>query len=84
VESVRGVPRALIHPRALQAARKGLEDPWASYRGEHAAATIVPPRAVEAGIGSLTAEGILPSHAAADGIGRLAVGEPFAIWQHHD
>jgi hypothetical protein len=84
VESVRCVPRALIHPRALQAARKGLEEPLASYMGEHAAPKIVQQRAVEAGIGELKAEGILPIHAAADRIGRLPVGQPFDILQHHD
>jgi hypothetical protein len=84
VESVRCVPRALIHPRALQAARTGLEEPLASYMREQAAAKIVQQGEVEARAVQVEAEGILPIHAAADRIGRLAVGQPFDILQHHD
>jgi hypothetical protein len=45
--------------------------------GEQPLAKIVQQREVEAGVGSLKAQSILPIHTAADGIGRLAVGEPF-------
>jgi hypothetical protein len=44
--------------------------------GEHAAAKVVQQREVKAWIGSLQAESIRPIHAAADRIGRLAVGQP--------
>jgi hypothetical protein len=51
--------------------------------GEQAAAKIMQQGEVKAGVRQLEAEGILPIHAAADGIGCLAVGEPFDILHHH-
>jgi hypothetical protein len=52
--------------------------------GQHATAKVMQPREVEAGVGPGEAEGIRPIHTAADGIRRLAVGQPFAILPHHD
>ena len=46
------------------------------------AANIVPQRDVDTGGSTLAAQGILPIHAAVDGIRRLAVGETLET-QHH-
>ena len=52
--------------------------------GEQALAKIVQQGEVKARVGQLEAEGIFPIHTAADGIRRLAVGEPFDILHDHD
>jgi hypothetical protein len=74
-----------LHPAPRVAGgQEGIKVPLASRMGQQAAAKIVQQHEVEAWVGSLKAEGILPIHAAADGIGRLAVGQPFDILNHHD
>jgi hypothetical protein len=79
------VPRALIHPRALQVASRGLEEPLAGLMGAQAVAKIVQQREVEPRIRQVEAQGIHPVHTAADGIGRLAIGEPFdGLHDHHE
>ena len=81
VESVRWVPRALIQPRVLQAARKASRNRWpASWVSK--TAKIVQQREVKAGVRQVETEGILPIHAAADGIGALA-GEPLDVLHYH-
>jgi hypothetical protein len=52
--------------------------------GEQALAKIVQPGEVEARVMPIEAEGIVPIHPAPDGIGRLAVGEPFDLLHHDD
>ena len=52
--------------------------------GEQPLPKIVQQGEVEARLMQIEAEGIFPIHAAPDGIGRLAVGEPFYILHHDD
>ena len=52
--------------------------------GEQALAKIVQQGEVEARVMQVEAEGIFPIHTTPDGIGRLAVGEPFDILHHDD
>ena len=64
--------------------QEGIEQPLAGLMGQQPAAKIVQQGEVEAWVRQVEAEGILPIHAAADGIGRLAIGEPFDVLHHHD
>src|SRR4030095_13803340 len=82
VESVRCVPRALIHPCALQAARKGLQEPLAGLLRHHAAEKNGQQSEVEARVVQVEAERIFPVHAAADRIGCLAISESFEVLHH--
>jgi hypothetical protein len=78
------MPRALIHPRALQAARPGLEDPLARLTGAQAVATSVQQGAVEPGVRQGEAERIGPIQAAADRLGCRAIGAPCNGLPHHE
>ncbi len=69
--------RPLGWPLRMTNGKVSIKEPLASLMGQQAAAKIVQQREVEAGVRQVEAEGILPLHAAADGIGRQAVGEPF-------
>jgi hypothetical protein len=87
-QDVRGIgplraPR-LDPPPRVAGSQEGIKEPLARLMGQHAAAKIVQQREVEAWVGSLQAQGILPIHPAADGIRCLAIGEPFDILHHHD
>jgi hypothetical protein len=70
-------------PARVAGGQEGVEAPWAGLMGEPAVANIMPPRAVEPWIRQVEAERICPGHAAADGSGGLAIGEPFNVWHHH-
>ena len=56
-------------PPRFAGGQEGIEEPLASLMGQQAVAKIVQQREVEAWVGQVEAEGILPIHAAADGIG---------------
>jgi hypothetical protein len=75
VESVCCVPRALIHPRALQVVE--IEEPLARLIGEPVWAKIVQQWEVETWVAQVEAERICPIHAAVERFGCLAIGEPF-------
>src|SRR5688500_14985666 len=85
VESVRCVPRTFTHPRALQVARRVSRNrwpaSWASMRQRKSCNKVKS----KPGSVKLRLRAYFQSlHAAADGIGRLAVGEPFDILHDHD
>jgi hypothetical protein len=52
--------------------------------GEQPLTKIVQQGEVEPRVTEVETQGILPIHAAADGIGRLAICEPFDVPHHHD
>ena len=52
--------------------------------GDEAGAELAEDGEVEAGVGQLQAEGVLPVDAAADGVGGLAIGEPLGELQDRD
>jgi hypothetical protein len=64
--------------------QEGIKEAVASLMGEQAVAKIVQQGKVEPGVGELKAQGIFPIHAAPDGIGGLAVGEPFDLLHDGD
>jgi hypothetical protein len=70
-------PTCLHPPSRFAGGQEGIEEPLAGLVGQYATAKVMPQGEVKAGVRSVEAERILPIHAAADGIGRLAVGEPF-------
>src|SRR6266487_4880230 len=84
VESVRWMPRALIHPRALHVVRTVSRNRWVASWASKRSRKIVPQREIEAGVVQVEAQRIFPIHAAAHGSGGLAVGEPFHILPNHD
>jgi hypothetical protein len=61
-----------------------IEQALSCLMGEHAAANIMQQGEVKASARQVEAEGIFPIHAAADGIGYLAVGEAFDVRHHHN
>ena len=71
-------------PRRFAGGQEGVEAPLAGRMGEHAAAKIMQQGEVTPWVGELKAQRLFPLHAAADGIGCLAVGEPFDTRHHHD
>ncbi len=76
--------RSLFAPRLDPALRftsvqQRVEQGLSAVVEEQALTKIVQQGEVESGIGQLQAQGILPIHAPAHGIGGLTVGEPFDI-----
>ena len=84
VESVRWRPRALSRPRSLQRLEQRVQEQPFGPAGDQAAAELAEHGVVEAGIGQLQAEGVLPVDAAADGVGGLAIGEVLGELQDGD
>jgi len=70
-------------PSRFAGGQEGVEEPLTSLMGEQAVAKIMQQREVEPWIRQVEAERIFPVHAAADGIGGLAIGEPFNVLHHH-
>ena len=69
---------------ALTGAPAGIQQALGGCMGAEPVATIVHAGAVEPWVGPRKAEGLRPRQAAADGIRRLAVGEPVEIRHDHD
>jgi hypothetical protein len=59
--------------------QEGVQEPLGGVMGEQTFPKIVQQRAIEAVVVQVEAQRIFPIHAAAHGIGGLAVGEPFHI-----
>jgi hypothetical protein len=70
-------------PPRVASGQEGIEEPLAGLMDQQATAKIVQQREVKARVRQGKAEGLVPVHAAADGIGGLAIGEPFDVWHHH-
>jgi hypothetical protein len=64
--------------------QEGIEQALSAVVKEQALTEIVQQGEVESGIAQLQAQGVLPIHASAHGIGALTVGEPFDILHHGD
>jgi hypothetical protein len=64
--------------------QEGIQEPLGGVMGEQPFPKIVQQCAIEARVGPGEAQGIFPIHAAAHGIGGLAVGQPFHRVPHHD
>ena len=78
-----GAPR--LDPAARFAGRQeGVQKPLGGVMGEQAFPKIVQQREIEAGVVQVEAQGIFPIHAAAHGIGGLAVGESFNVLHDHN
>jgi hypothetical protein len=75
---------ALLAPRLDPAAlftrvQERVEHELSAVMGEQALPKIMQEREVESWVSQLQTQGVLPVHAAAHGIGRLAVSKPFHI-----
>jgi hypothetical protein len=77
-----GAPRREPAP-GLAGAQEGVQKPLGGLMGEQTTAKIVQQGEVEAWVGQFETQGIFPIHAAADGIGGLAVGEPLDVLHYH-
>ena len=84
VESVRCLVRALTRPWALQVSSIASSRSRSAPPAMQAGAELAEHGEVEAGVGQLQAEGVLPVDAAADGVGGLAIGEPLGELQDGD
>ena len=83
VESVRWVPRALSQPRALQVLKKVSRSRWAASWASKRQRKSCNRVKSKPGSCQVEAEGILPIHAAPDGIGRLPISEAFEVLHDH-
>jgi hypothetical protein len=57
--------------------KEGIQQALGDRMGQQPVANIVQEGEIDAWVGQLKAEGLFPIHAAADGIRRLTIGEPF-------
>jgi hypothetical protein len=71
-------------PPCFAGGQEGIEEPLAGLMSEQAAAKIMQQGEVKAWVGEFKAQSILPIHAAADRIRRLAIGEFFDVLHYHD
>ena len=74
----------LQQPGGREARQHGLEQEQLRLAGNQSTAELRQHRGIEPGIGQLEGQGIFPVDATANGVGGLAIDEPFGVLQHED
>jgi hypothetical protein len=67
----------------LAGAQEGIQKLLGGLMGEQPVAKIVQQGEAKARVVQVETQGMLPIHAAADGVGRLAIGEPLDVLHDH-